>query len=73
MPTMLESWCQVKGLTLANGLIQNDKPITLEEARGVICYALRWRIRQCRLCDKDFDIMTGGFLYCCDECAPAEV
>tara|TARA_B100000029_G_scaffold376079_1_gene370596 strand:- start:13801 stop:14013 length:213 start_codon:yes stop_codon:yes gene_type:complete len=70
---MLESWCQVKGLTLANGLIQNDKPITLEEARGVICYALRWRIRQCRLCDKDFDIMTGGFLYCCDECAPAEV
>jgi hypothetical protein len=73
MPTMLESWCQVKGLTLTDGLIQNETPMTLEQARNVVCYALRWRIRQCRLCNTQFDILTGGFLYCCEECAPVEV
>jgi|TARA_B100001778_G_scaffold50455_1_gene37655 hypothetical protein len=72
MPTMLESWCQVKGLTIEGGLIQNEDAVSIEEARTVVCYALRWRHRICRVCNEEFDIMQGGFLYCCEACAPED-
>jgi hypothetical protein len=70
---MLKSWCDLHGLKLNHGLIQNELPVNLETARSEqpVCYALRWRYRECRKCEQDFDIQSGGFLYTCHDCAPA--
>ena len=70
MVSMLEAWCQVKNLTLENGLIQNNAPMSLEKSREVVCFALRWRTRQCKTCNNQFDILNQGFLYSCGDCSP---
>ena len=70
MPTMLESWCQVNNLVLTNGLIQNEEAVSMETARNVVCYALRWRHRICKTCGCEFDISQRGFLYSCGTCSP---
>lgn len=72
MVSMLEAWCQVKNLTLEDGLIQNNEPMSVDNARKVVCYALRWRHRQCKSCDNHFDILKQGFLYSCGDCSPVQ-
>jgi len=74
MDLMLRSWCDLHGLKLNHGLIQNETAVSLEAARSEqpVCYALRWRYRVCRVCDEEFDVQSGGFLYCCHECSPKE-
>ena len=71
---MLRSWCDLHGFRLNHGLIQNETAGSLEAARSEqpVCYALRWRYRVCRVCDEEFDVQSGGFLYCCHECSPKE-
>jgi hypothetical protein len=72
MELMLKSWCNLHGLKLNHGLIQNDVAISLSTAKQVqpVCYALRWRYRECRDCGEEFDIQNGGYLYTCHGCAP---
>lgn len=74
MELMLRSWCDLHGFRLNHGLIQNELPVSLQAAKTEqpICYALRWRYRVCRKCDEEFDIQSGGYLYCCQNCAPFE-
>jgi hypothetical protein len=72
MELMLKSWCELHGLRLNHGLIQNDVAVSLSAAKQEqpVCYALRWRYRECRSCHEEFDIQNGGFLYTCHGCAP---
>ena len=72
MELMLKSWCNLHGLKLNHGLIQNDVAISLSTAKQVqpVCYALKGGHRECRDCKEEFDIQNGGYLYTCHGCAP---
>jgi len=52
------------GFNIENGLIQNDKSISLEDAKNINAQLmLRWRFRVCRKTGECFDITKKGFGY----------
>jgi hypothetical protein len=52
------------GFNVENGLIQNDKPISWEDAKNINeRLILRWRFRVCRKTGEFFDITKQGFGY----------
>tara|TARA_B100000131_G_C18021779_1_gene574856 strand:- start:511 stop:732 length:222 start_codon:yes stop_codon:yes gene_type:complete len=60
----LKDFCNSNGLTLMDGLIQNDNPISKDEAISYNNkYILRWRNRICNITNKPFDITLRGFGY----------
>tara|TARA_R110000851_G_scaffold49643_1_gene119328 strand:+ start:449 stop:664 length:216 start_codon:yes stop_codon:yes gene_type:complete len=59
-----ENFCKTQGLQTIGGLIQNDRPLTLNEATEINTqYILRWRFRICQNTGKGFDITQRGFTY----------
>jgi|TARA_B100000902_G_scaffold298498_1_gene285824 hypothetical protein len=52
------------GMELSEGLIQNQHPMTMEAAAEMEpIWALRWRMRVCRISGKIFDITQEGLFY----------
>jgi hypothetical protein len=49
-------------------LIQNTEPITFAEAQERPLVILRWRFRECSLCEESFDIHYEGRFYQCGSC-----
>ena len=67
-PTVIQSIMRLEE-QFFNGLIQNKESIGFEDAKeydGLII--LRWRRRECRLCNSSFDITSEGLLYKCGGC-----
>ena len=59
-----EAFCKSQAFQVIDGLIQNDTPLTINEAQEINKqYILRWRYRICQNTGNDFDITKRGFLY----------
>ena len=59
-----DAFCESQGFQVIDGLIQNDKPLTLNEAREINGqYILRWRYRICQNTGNVFDITQRGLIY----------
>lgn len=60
----LIDWASENDLTIADGLIQNDEPITRSKASNKSTrWLLRWRNRVCEDTGETFDITERGYLY----------
>jgi hypothetical protein len=54
---------------LVGGLLQNDKRITLNDAKLLNPLILfRWKLRECLKCNQRFDITQEGLFYECGGC-----
>ena len=61
-------FCQENELGVEAGSIQNEKAISLSEAKKHRNLILRWRKRTCETCQKEFDITKQGLFYNCKRC-----
>ena len=60
----LSDFAESLGMELSEGLTQNSNPMTMEEAAEMEpIWALRWRMRVCRISGKVFDITQEGLFY----------
>ena len=67
-PIVIQSIMKLDEL-FSNGLIQNTESIGFENAKKYDkLIMLRWRKRECILCNSSFDITSEGLLYKCGEC-----
>ena len=58
------NFCKSQPFQVIDGLIQNDNPLTLNEAKEIDKqYILRWRYRICQITGNVFDITQRGFIY----------
>ena len=59
-----ENFCDSQSFQVIGGLIQNDTPLTIGEAKEINKqYILRWRYRICQKTGKVFDITKRGIIY----------
>jgi hypothetical protein len=69
MQTDLVAFCTEQDLTLEDNMIQNDRAMDLHNALTANkVFVLRWKVRECRLCSRGFDITKEGLYYRCGEC-----
>ena len=61
-------FCEENELRVESGLIQNEKAISVSEAKKHRNLILRWRKRACETCQKEFDITEQGLFYSCKRC-----
>jgi len=68
MEDAVQEYISTLGFDFHSDLIQNTDPIKFADAQDKPLVILRWRFRECSLCEESFDIHYEGRFYKCGEC-----